>query len=83
MLEYRIVRMIKQKAKLGETAYQISKEPGISQNTAIKYMASDAPCKPRYTRASKLELFKTKIDALIEQGIFNCVVIGASAGSRL
>lgn len=75
MLEYRIVRMVKQKAQLGETAYQISKELNISQNTAIKYMAVDAPCKPRYTRASKLEPFKPNIDALMEQGVFNCVVI--------
>lgn len=75
MLDYRIVRMIKQKAQLGETAYQISKELNISQNTAKKYMAEDAPSKPKYTRPSKLDPFKPKIDELMEHGIFNCVVI--------
>ena len=75
MLEYGIVRMIKQKAQLGETAYQISKELNISQSTAIKYMAEDAPSNPKYYRASKLEPFKPKIGALMAQRIFNCVVI--------
>ncbi len=75
MLQYRIVRMIKQKAQLGETAYQISKDLKISQNTARKYMAEDVPSKPKYTRASKLDPFKPEIDVLLNRGIFNCAVI--------
>lgn len=75
MLQYRIVRMIKQKAQLGETAYQISKDLKISQNTARKYMAEDVHSKPKYTRASKLDPFKPEIDALMNRGIFNCAVI--------
>ena len=75
MLKYRTIRMIKQKAAEGKTAYAIGQELGISKNTAQRYMAEDAPSKPKYVRASKLEPFKPKIDALLEQGIFNCVVI--------
>lgn len=75
MLKYRTIRMIKQKAAQGMTAYQIGQELSISKNTAARYMAEEAPAKPRYTRASKLEPFKPKIDALMEFGIFNCVVI--------
>ena len=75
MLKYRTIRMIKQKAAQGKTAYAIGQELGISKNTALRYMADDVPAKPKYCRASKLEPFKPKIDALLEQGIFNCVVI--------
>lgn len=75
MLKYRTIRMIKQKAAQGKTAYAISQELGISKNTALRYMADDVPARPKYCRASKLEPFKPKIDALMEQGIFNCVVI--------
>ena len=75
MLKYRTIRMIKQKAAQGKSAYTIGQELGISKNTALRYMAKDAPAKPKYVRASKLEPFKPKIDALMEQGIFNCVVI--------
>ena len=75
MLKYRTIRMIKQKAAQGMTAYQIGQDMGISKNTAARYMAKDAPAKPKYTRASKLEPYKPKIDALMERGIFNCVVI--------
>ena len=67
--------MIKQKAAQGKTAYAISQELGISKNTALRYMADDVPARPKYCRASKLDPFKAKIDALMEQGIFNCVVI--------
>lgn len=75
MLKYRTIRMIKQKASEGLTAYQISKDLGISKNTAARYMAQDAPGKPKYTRASKLDPYKSKIDELMERGIFNCMVI--------
>ena len=75
MLKYRTIRMIKQKASEGLTAYQISKDLGISNNTAARYMAQDAPGKPKYTRASKLDPYKSKIDELMERGIFNCMVI--------
>ena len=75
MLKYRTIRMIKQKAAQGKSAYTIGQELGISKNTALRYMSDDAPSKPKYMRASKLEPFKTKIDALMERGIFNCVVI--------
>ena len=43
MLKYRTIRMIKQKASEGLTAYQIGKDLGISKNTAARYMAEDAP----------------------------------------
>ena len=75
MLKYRTIRMIKQKAAQGKSAYAIGLELGISKNTASRYMTADAPSKPKYVRASKLEPFKPKIDELMERGIFNCVVI--------
>ena len=75
MLKYRTIHMIKQKAAQGKTAYAIGQELGISKNTALRYMAEDVPAKPKYSRVSKLEPFKPKIDALMAQGIFNCVVI--------
>ena len=75
MLKYRTIRMIKQKAAQGKTAYTIGQELGISKNSALKYMAEGSPSKPKYERTSKLEPFKTLIDELISQGIFNCVVI--------
>ena len=75
MLKYRTIRMIKQKAAQGKSAYAIGQELGISKNTALRYMTADAPSKPKYVRASKLEPFKPKIDELMERGIFNCVVI--------
>ena len=75
MLKYRTIHMIKQKAAQGKSAYTIGREMGISKNTALRYMAENAPSKPKYERASKLEPFKSKIDQLMSQGIFNCVVI--------
>ena len=67
MLKYRTIRMIKQKAAQGKTAYAISQELGISKNTALRYMADDVPARPKYCRASKLEPFKPKIRHSIEQ----------------
>ncbi len=75
MLKYRTIHMIKQKAAQGKTAYAIGQELGISKNSALKYMAENAPSKPKYERTSKLEPFKSQIDELISQGIYNCAVI--------
>jgi transposase len=77
--------MIRQKALFGQTAYAIGKDLGISKNTAKKYI-EDAPKEhglKNKKRPSKLDPYKTQIEAMISEGIFNCAVIyGAYPGRR-
>jgi len=69
--------MIREKSQNGKSAYAISKELGISKNTAKKYInqpKAEHGLKGR-TKPSKLDPFKPKIKEMMENGIFNCVVI--------
>jgi transposase len=77
MIRSGLINMIREEAQKGKSAYAIGKELGISKNTVKKYV--DKPkavhgLKGR-TRPSKLDPFKPKINAMMENGIFNCVVI--------
>ncbi|HHW49817.1 MAG TPA: IS21 family transposase [Clostridiaceae bacterium] len=77
MIRSGLINMIHEKAQKGKSAYTIGKELGISKNTAKKYMNQ-----PKTThglkgriRPSKLDPFKPQINEMVENGIFNCVVI--------
>lgn len=77
MIRSGLINMIREKAQNGKSAYAISKELGISKNTVKKYVSqpkSEHGLKGR-KRSSKLDPFKPKIAAMMEDGIFNCVVI--------
>ena len=77
MIRSGLILMIRQKAQSGQSLYAIGKEMGISKNTAKKYVTESPKChdlKGR-TRPSKLDSYKSSIDTMIANGIFNCVVI--------
>jgi len=77
MIRSGTINMIREKAQKGKSAYAIGKELGISKNTAKKYMSqpkAEHGLKGR-TRPSKLDPFKPKINEMMGNGIFNCVVI--------
>ncbi len=77
MIRSGLINMIREKSQNGKSAYAISKELGISKNTAKKYIKqpkAEHGLKGR-TKPSKLDPFKPKIKEMMENGIFNCVVI--------
>jgi len=77
MIRSGLITMIREKSQKGKSAYAIGKELGISKNTAKKYMSQpkkEHGLKGR-TRPSKLDPFKGEINAMMEEGIFNCVVM--------
>src|SRR5690554_3013676 len=77
MIRSGTINMIHEGSQKGKSAYAISKELGISKNTAKKYMnqpKAEHGLKGR-TKPSKLDPFKPQINEMIENGIFNCVVI--------
>ena len=77
MIRSGTINMIHEGAQKGKSAYAIGKELGISKNTAKKYMnqpKAEHGLKGR-TKPSKLDPFKPEINEMIENGIFNCVVI--------
>jgi transposase len=69
--------MIREKAMEGKSAYAISKETGVAENTAKRYI--DQPVRQHglkgRVKGSKLDPYKLQIDAMLRQGIFNCVVM--------
>jgi transposase len=67
--------MIREKAQDGKSAYAIGKELGISKNTAHKYMERGEDAPPKIDRFSKLDAYKPQLHELMNQGIFNCVVL--------
>ena len=75
MLRSGTILMIREKAESGKSAYAIGKKLRISKNTAHKYIErrGDAPVK--IDRFSKLDAYKPQLDELMNQGIFNCVVL--------
>lgn len=77
MIRSGLINMIRENALKGKSGYAIGKELGISKNTAKKYMKRNvAPHRLKErTRPSKLDPFKPEISIMLENGIFNCVVI--------
>ncbi len=77
MIRSGLIRMIKDLAKKGKSAYAIGKEIGISKNTVKKYI--EQPAQPHglkgVLKGSKLDPFKPQLHIWMEQGIFNCVVL--------
>ena len=77
MIRSGLVIMIREKAQKGKSAYAISHEFGVAENTAKKYInrpVTEHGLKGR-VKGSKLDPFKTQIDTMLSQGIFNCVVM--------
>ena len=77
MIRSGLINMIREKAQKWKSEYAIGKELGISKNTVKKYLSqpkTEHGLKGR-TRPSKLDPFKPKINEMLENGIFNCVVI--------
>lgn len=75
MLRSGMILMIREKAQGGKSAYAIGKEFGISKNTARKYINREDGSPPRSDRTSKLDDYKPILHDLMNQGIFNCVVL--------
>lgn len=71
--------MIRSKSDQGKSAYAISKEMCIAENTAKKYIRQRGQehvhgLKGK-VKGSKLDAFKPYLKELLGQGIFNCVVL--------
>lgn len=75
MLRSGTILMIREKAQGGKSAYAIGKELGISKNTARKYIEREESSPPETNRFSKLDAYKPQLHELMNQGIFNCVVL--------
>lgn len=77
MIRSGLILMIKESASKGKSAYAISKEIGVSENTARKYMTQ--PAKPHglagIKKGSKLDPYKPYLHELMDSGIYNCVVL--------
>jgi len=77
MIRSGVVIMIREKAQVGKSAYAISKELGVAESIAKKYInqpVTEHGLKGR-VKGSKLEPYKKEIDTMLSQGIFNCVVM--------
>ena len=77
MIRSGLINMIRENVRKGKSAYAVGKELGISKDTAKKYMhqpKTEHGLKGR-TRPTKLDPFKPQINEMMENGIFNCVVI--------
>ena len=79
MIRSGLIHMIREKADQGKSAYAISKEMGIAENTVKKYIRERGKSvehglagKPK---GSKLDAFKPDIQKYLQNGIFNCIVI--------
>ena len=77
MIRSGLIIMIKDFAAKGKRAGEISREIGVSENTARKYMRQ--PARPHglkgRSKPSKLDPYKPYLQELMNQGIFNCVVL--------
>ena len=77
MIRSGLILMIKESASKGKSAYAISKEIGVSENTARKYMTQ--PARPHgltgIKKGSKLDPYKPYLHELMDSGIYNCVVL--------
>lgn len=76
MIRSESITMIRERASEGKSAYAIGKELGISKNTVKKHMGPGGCERQVYpSRGSKLDPFKPMINDLMDDGVFNCVVI--------
>lgn len=80
MIRSGLINMIRSKADEGKSAYTISSEMGIAENTAKKYIRNRGKEVQVHglrgrARGSKLDPFKPYLDELIGSGIINCVVL--------
>ncbi|XOQ44256.1 MAG: IS21 family transposase [Clostridium sp.] len=77
MIRSGLVNMIREKAMEGKSAYAISKEIGVAENTVKRYISRPVTQHGLQGRVkgSKLDPYKPQIDAMLQQGIFNCVVL--------
>ena len=77
MIRSGLILMIKDLSKKDKSAYAISKELGISKNTAKKYMQQPAQVHglKGSHKGSKLDPYKPKLLEWMSQGIFNCEVL--------
>ena len=75
MIRSGLILMIREKAMDGKSSYAIGNELSISKNTARKYREPQEPSEYSAKMGSKLDGFKEDIQAMMHQGIFNCVVI--------
>ena len=77
MIRSGLILMIKDSAEKGKTAYAISKELGISKNTAKKYMEQPVQVHglKGTHKGSKLDPYKPQLKEWMNQGIFNCEVL--------
>ena len=83
MIRSGLILMIKESASKGKSAYAISKEIGVSENTARKYMTQ--PAKPHglagIKKGSKLDPYKPYLHELMDSGISarvsNCGILPA------
>ena len=75
MLRSGTILMIREKAQGGESAYAIGRELGISKNTARKYIARGKDPPEKIDRFSKLDAYRPLLRELMNEGIFNCVVL--------
>ena len=77
MIRSGLILMIKDSAEKGKSAYAISKDLGISKNTAKKYMEQPVQVHglKGSHKGSKLDPFKPQLQEWMSQGIFNCEVL--------
>jgi len=79
MIRSGLITMIRSKSDQGKSAYAISKEMCIAENTAKKYIRQRGQehvhgLKGK-VKGSKLDAFKPYLKELLGQGIFNCIVL--------
>jgi transposase len=79
MIRSGLITMIRSKSDQGKSAYVISKEMCIAENTAKKYIRERGQEHIHglsgRTKGSKLDAFKPYLNELLSQGIFNCIVL--------
>lgn len=67
--------IIRDEARKKQECLPIAKENGISKNTAKKYLQNEGLPGKTYKRSSLLDPFKTRINQMMADGLFNCAVI--------
>ncbi len=76
MIRSGFVNVIQEKAMEGKSTYAISKETGVAENTAKRYI--DRPVAQHglkgRVKGFKPDPYKPQGDAMLRQGMFNCVV---------
>ena len=77
MIRSGLVNAIRDEALEGKSPYAIGKELGISKNTVKRYVNQPTTVHglKGKMKPSKLDPFKPKVNAMMEDGVFNCVVI--------